>query len=74
MDLSEDSRMQLWSFEFVMIYIIHRILVFLKNHLNYLEDNAFLRSIIDFYFSKKTFFFFVKYNGGKYKAWRRKHN
>ena len=46
-----------------MIYIIHRALVFLKNHLNYLEDNAFLRSIIDFYFSKKLLFFFATYNG-----------
>ena len=25
----------------VMIYIIHKILVLLKNHLNYLEDNIF---------------------------------
>ena len=35
-----------------MIYIIYKILVLLKNHLNYLKDRSFrilfLRSIIDF--------------------------
>ena len=45
-----------------MIYVIHKILVLLKNHLNYLKDNAFkenafLRSIIDFYFFLKNNFF-----------------
>ena len=53
MDLLEDLKMPLLSFSFVMIYIIHKMLVLLKNHLNYLKDNifeCFLRSIIDFYF------------------------
>ena len=50
------------NFSFIMIYIIHKMLVFLKNNLNYLKIaflNAFLRSIIDFYlfFSKKIIFF-----------------
>ena len=33
-----------------MIYIIHKMLVLLKNHLNYLKDNifeCFFKSIID---------------------------
>ena len=37
------------NFSSVMIYIIHKILVLLKNHLNYLKDNIFE-------------FFFKKYN------------
>ena len=39
MYLLEDLRMSLLNFNFVMIYIIHKILAFLKNHLNYLKDN-----------------------------------
>ena len=57
MDLLEDLRMPLLNFSFVMIYIIHKTLVLLKNLRNYLKDNIFgyfLRSIIDFCFS---FFF-----------------
>ena len=45
--------MQLLNFNFVMIYIIHQVLVLLKNHLNYLKDNS---STIHFFF-KKNFFF-----------------
>ena len=41
MDLLEDLKMSLLSFKFVMIYVIHKILVLLKNHLNYLKDNNF---------------------------------
>ena len=41
MDLLEDLRMSLLNFNFVMIYTIHKILVLLKNHLNYLKDNIF---------------------------------
>ena len=41
MDLLEDLKMSLLNFSFVMIYIIHKILVLLKNHLNYLKDNIF---------------------------------
>ena len=36
MDLLEDL-----NFNFVMIYIIHKILVLLKNHLNYFKDSIF---------------------------------
>ena len=34
-------RMSLLNFEFFMINIIHKILVLIKNHMNYLEDNIF---------------------------------
>ena len=33
--------MSLLSFNLVMIYIIHKMLVLLKNHLNYLKNNIF---------------------------------
>ena len=37
MDLLEDLRMSLLNFSSVMIYIIHKMLVLLKIHLNYLK-------------------------------------
>ena len=39
MELLEDLRMSLLSFNFVMIYIIQKILAWVKNQLNYLKDN-----------------------------------
>ena len=56
MNLLEDLRMSLSSFNFVMIHTIHKILVLIKNHMNhmnYLQD-FFLRSIVDFYLRKKN--------------------
>ena len=50
MDLLKDLKMSLLNFSFIMIYIIHKMLVLLKYHLNYLKDNIFkcsLRKIID---------------------------
>ena len=41
MDLLEDLRMSLLNFGSVMIYIIHKMLVLLKIHLNYLKDSIF---------------------------------
>ena len=41
MDLSEDLKMSLLKFNFVMIYIIHKILVLFQNHQNYLKDSVF---------------------------------
>ena len=52
MNLLEDLRMSLSSFNSVMIHTIHKILVLIKNHMNYLQD-FFLRSIADFYFKKR---------------------
>ena len=37
-----DLRISLLNFNFAMIYIIHKILVWIKNHLNYLEDNILI--------------------------------
>ena len=41
MDLLKDLKMPLLNFSFTMIYTIHKILVLIKNHLNYLRDNIF---------------------------------
>ena len=38
MALLEYLKMLLLNFDFVMIYIIHKILVLLKNYLNYLKE------------------------------------
>ena len=38
---SEDLKMLLLNFTFVIIYVIHKMLVLLKNHLNYLKHNIF---------------------------------
>ena len=59
--------MSLLNFSFAMIYIIHKMLVLLKNNLNYLKDSIFewfLKSIIDFYFLKIIIIFSIKYNNG----------
>ena len=47
MGLLEDLKMLLLSFKLVMIYIICKILVLLKNHQNYLKDN-----ILEWFFKK----------------------
>ena len=52
MDLLKDLKMLILNFGFVMIYIIHKVLVLLKNHMNFLKVvflNVSLRS-------KKLFF------------------
>ena len=41
MDLLENLRMSLLNSNFVMIHIIYKILVMIKNYLNYLKDNIF---------------------------------
>ena len=41
MDLLEGLKMSLLNVNFVMIYIIHNILLLLKNHLNYLKVSIF---------------------------------
>ena len=72
-----DLKIPLLNFNFVMIYIIHKILALLKSHLiilNIVFSNAFLKIIIDFYFFQKKNFFSILYNDGKSKAWKRKHN
>ena len=46
MDLLEDSKTpqefyMILNFNFIMIYIIHEILIMLKNQLNYLKNSIF---------------------------------
>ena len=41
MDLLQDLKMSLLNFNFAMVYIIHKILVLPRNHLNYLKDSIF---------------------------------
>ena len=46
MDLLEDSKMpqefyMILNFNFIMIYIIHEILIMLKNQLNYVKNSIF---------------------------------
>ena len=41
MDLFKDSKMSLSNFSFIMIYTVHKILVLIKNHLDYLKDIIF---------------------------------
>ena len=51
MYLLEDLRTAPLNFNFVMIQIIHKILVLIKNLMNYLQDKTFvfLRGIINFF-------------------------
>ena len=52
MDLLNHLKMSLPNFSFVMIYIIHKLLVWLKNKFTTFTivfSNAFLRRIIDFF-------------------------
>ena len=57
MDLLEHLKMSLLNVNFFMIYIIHKMLVLLKNCLNYLEY-----SIFECFFKEynRLFFFFLK--------------
>ena len=63
MDLSEELNMSLLNFTFVMIYIIHKMLVLLKNNLNYLKDIIFKCFFKEYnrllFFKKKLFFFHI---------------
>ena len=64
MYILEGLKMLLLNFNFIMIYIIHKVLVLLKNHMNYLKDSiskCFVKSIIDFYFFTKRIYFFAQH-------------
>ena len=41
MDLLVDLRMPLLNINFFMIHLMYKILIVIKNHLNYLKDNLF---------------------------------
>ena len=68
MDLLEDLRTSHSNFNFVMIYIIHKILVLIKNQLNYLKDNIFECFFKKFNRLFLKIFFFIIYNAGKSRA------
>ena len=55
MDLLEDLKMPLLNFDFVIIYIIHKILVLLTNHVNYVKDSIFECFFKDY--NRHLFFF-----------------
>ena len=57
--------MPLLNLNFFMIYIIHKMLVLLKNYLNYLKDSIFECFLKEYH---RLLFFFKTYNNG------RKHN
>ena len=65
-------RIALLNFNFVIIYIIHKILVLFKNHLNYLKDDIFKFFFKKYnrlpFFKKKCFFFFIICNKEKSKV------
>ena len=68
MDLLENLGMSLLNFNFVMIYVIHKILVLLKNHLNYFKSSiyeCFSKTIIDFYLFYRKAISSTIYNVGK---------
>ena len=70
------KRMPISNFSFVMIYIIRKMLVLLKNHLNYLKDNIFkcsFKKCNKLLFLKELIFFII-YSDEKSKAQKRKHN
>ena len=53
--LLEDLKMSLLNFSFAVIYIICKMSVLLKNHLNCVKNNIF-----ECFFKKYNFFFFLK--------------
>ena len=55
MHLLEDFKMSLLKFSFIMIYTTHKILVLIKNHLDYIKDNTF-----ECFFNKYNRFLFFK--------------
>ena len=60
MDLLKALKMSLLNFNFVMTYINHKMLVLIKNQLNYLKDNifeCFFKKYNRLLFFKKFIFF-----------------
>ena len=49
MDLLVDLKMSILNVNFVMIYIIHEMLVLLRNHLNYMKNSIFESFFEEFY-------------------------
>ena len=64
MDLLEHLKMSLLNFNFAVTYIIHKMLLLLKNRINYLKDSIFE---LLFFFLKKNVFFTTN-NDGKFES------
>ena len=61
--------MSLLYFSFVIVYIIDKTLVLLKNHLNYLKDSIFECFVKECNrFLSFLILFFTAYNNGKFKS------
>ena len=56
MHLLEDLKIWLRNFKFGMIYIIKKMLLVPKNHLNYLKDSTF-----EFFFKEYNTLFFLSF-------------
>ena len=56
MNFLEDLRMSLFNINFVVIYIIHKMLVLLKHHMSYLKDNIF-----KCFLNRLSFFFLLSF-------------
>ena len=69
MESLEDLKMSLLNFNFVMIYIIHKMLILLEHHANYFKDSIFecffkqYNSLLE-----KKKILFTTYNDGKFKS------
>ena len=50
MDLLQDLKMSFLNFNFAIIYVIHKMLVLLKNYLNYLKDSIFKCIFFNYFF------------------------
>ena len=74
MNLLEDLKMSLLNFNFVLTYIIHKMLVLLENYLNYFKDNIFecffkeYNRIFFFFFFFFLIIFLTTYNVGNFKS------
>ena len=62
-----DLQISLLKLSFAMIFIIQKILVLIKNHLNYLKDNILELSFKKYKRLLKNYVFFIIYNDGKSK-------
>ena len=67
MDLLEDLKMSLLNFNFVMIQIIYKVFVLLKNYVNYLK-NSVIECFFEEYNKRFLNFVFTRYNKRKFNS------
>ena len=71
MDLLKDLNMSPLTFNFVMIYIIHKILVLIKSNLYHLKDSifeCFFKEYNKLLIALKKLLFLKTNNNGKFKS------